>query len=394
MADELTIQGARLDLPEGWRRSAAGNSLQLTRSFPEAADGRGSGQATILIVGPAAEAASRFDANFDMIRAAVPELADEDPTTEADGLTTSGHRFRLDERCCFRREGVSFGQAVVGIGDRRRQIFLVMMTAGLRGDNRERAEAEFAEIVRSLRLNPGEDGFALITRAGDGGLDGVYTHLDSGLRINPLGGMDFVSESDIIVFDPKGLFAEELPTGGVTVSEFCAEKPEVCGLYAAKGNRITLRRVANAYGLLDSETLSLARDGADLLIDDASYRHLPPFAPDSRLDGTWSATWAMTGGGVGSSTSMASERSLTLRRDGRFERRGWFGATTSTEIGDSRSGVSVSGDRDVTRGRYRLDEYTLSLRSDDGTVEMLGIFAPDDGSDDLLVIDGANYLKD
>lgn len=391
LAEEIRIDGASLTLPAGWSLSADGATRQLTRSFPEAADERGSGMATIIILGPINEAGTAFNSNFlTVVQSGLPDLATEDPDTAEKGVTTSGHGIRIDARCCARHDGVSFAQTLVGIHDDRRQMFLMLVTGGLRGDYREAAEADFSGLVRSLRLNPGEEGFALIPAPGDGGLEGVYTHLNSGLQINVLGGMDFVSESEIRVFDRRGRFSTELPTGGRTVSEYCVDDPLPCGLYSVTGDRITLRSVTNAYGLLEKEVLPFALDGDDLLIDGETHFRVPPFPAGTTLNGTWAHLWAASGNGIGSSTSMASQRSLTLRPDGTFSREGWFGATTTSETG----GATVSGDQPAERGRYGLEDNTLTLEGDDGTVEMLSIFAPDIGSDELLVIDGLNFLKE
>ncbi len=56
--------------------------------------------------------------------------------------------------------------------------------------------------------------------------------------------------------------------------------------------------------------------------------------------------------------------------------------------------MTVSGDRPAERGRYRLEDNTLTLEGDDGSIEMLSIFAPDIGSDKLLISDGLNFLKE
>lgn len=60
LAEEIRIDGASLTLPAGWSLSADGATRQLTRSFPEAADERGSGMATIIILGPINEAGTAF----------------------------------------------------------------------------------------------------------------------------------------------------------------------------------------------------------------------------------------------------------------------------------------------------------------------------------------------
>jgi hypothetical protein len=95
-----------------------------------------------------------------------------------------------------------------------------------------------------------------------------------------------------------------------------------------------------------------------------------------------------------SSGSVASSHTLTLRRNGTFERTGWSGASMMNEIGGSRSGVTTSGNRPGASGRYKLSGYRLDLTDADGRTESMSIFEPDKASDGLLVINGNNYLKD
>jgi hypothetical protein len=95
-----------------------------------------------------------------------------------------------------------------------------------------------------------------------------------------------------------------------------------------------------------------------------------------------------------SSGSVASSNTLTLRNNGTFERSRWSGASMTNEIGESRTGVTASGDRPGSSGRYRLSGYRLDLTDATGKTESLSIFEPDRGSDGLLVINGNNYLKD
>ena len=62
--------------------------------------------------------------------------------------------------------------------------------------------------------------------------------------------------------------------------------------------------------------------------------------------------------------------------------------------GPSNTGASVVGNatRPSQTGRYDLAGYRLTLTGDDGQVATFSLFAPDPGSQGLLVIGGANYL--
>lgn len=380
-----------LTVPPGWTVQRDGKTVQLDRKFPEAKDERGEGIGAIRIIGPATEPPARFDANFMSVVNALPELAEEDPIVEADGQTPQGHRLRIDDRCCMRREGVSFSQIVAGFGAGRKQVFIHMMQANLRGDNAAQADADFAALVRSVRVRPRDAAFALVPKPGDGGLEGVFSRLETGLRPNVFGGMDFYAENHVLVLDPGGLFSTELPTGGQSLTRHCAQAPQDCGLYAVQGKRIQMRSVINDYGVMQTETTPFAQTRDGLTIDGQDHRRIPPVGPV--LDGEWNYTFASSGTMAGSSGSIAVERTLILRPDGTFRRQGWSGASTSNDMGSGTSGVTTSSRRPLEQGRYTISDYVLTLRGADGSTETLGIFAPDVGSDALLVINGANYLK-
>lgn len=169
-------------------------------------------------------------------------MAKEDILVEHYGVTVNGYDIRVEERCCVHQKNVSISQIVVGIAGDKQQAYLQFVLLNVNGDRSRSAEADFATLVRSVKLDPSDKDFDLVPASGDGGLDGVFTHLDTGLRPNVFGGMDFYSDSTITTFDPKGLFSTELPKGGRSITGHCKETPTDCGLYKLTGGGFLPRR--------------------------------------------------------------------------------------------------------------------------------------------------------
>ncbi|PDS42350.1 hypothetical protein CO668_24660 [Rhizobium anhuiense] len=397
------IGGLTVTLPDaasGWRKAAKGNLFMLQKDFPETDDDK-RGSALIQITKPLPAARNSLQAGMKTFVATLPDMAKEDILIKHYGVTVNGHDIRVEERCCVHQNNVSINQIVVGIAGDKRQAYLQLVLLNVTGDRSKGAEADFAALVRSVKLDPSDRDFDLVPASGDGGLDGVFTHLDTGIRPNVFGGMDFYSDSTISMFDREGRFSTELPKGGRSIGEHCKETPTDCGLYKLAGGgffssagSIEMRSVTSAYGTIEIETKPFSKKGEDLVISDADYRAVPPFDEGTTLDGEWVSTFASSGMTATSSGSVASSHTLTLRRNGTFERTGWSGASMMNEIGGSRSGVTTSGNRPGASGRYKLSGYRLDLTDADGRTESMSIFEPDKASDGLLVINGNNYLKD
>ncbi|WP_027686428.1 hypothetical protein [Rhizobium leguminosarum] len=397
------VGGLTVTLPDpasGWRKAGKGNLFMLQKDFPETEDGK-RGSALIQITKPLPAARNSLQAGMETFVATLPDMAKEDILIKHYGVTVNGYDIRVEERCCVHQKNVSISQIVVGIAGDKRQAFLQLVLLNVNGDRSSSAEADFAALIRSVKLDPSDKDFDLVPMSGDGGLEGVFTHLDTGIRPNVFGGMDFYSDSTISMFDPNGLFSTELPKGGRSITEHCKETPTDCGLYKLAGGgffssagAIEMRSVTSAYGTIEIETKTFSKKGEDLVIADADYRVVPPFKEGTTLDGEWVSTFASSGMTATSSGSVASSHTLTLHRNGTFERTGWSGASMTNEIGGSQSGVTTSGNRPKTSGRYQLSGYRLDLTDASGKTETMSIFEPDRGSDGLLVIDGSNYLKD
>lgn len=381
----------------GWVVKQTGSSALFQKQVKDPATGK-SFAAIIEVRTPMA--ASAFAAAFEGMAGTVPELGRERPMIKASGTTTAGHRIRTDYRCCARlANGVSAGQRTVGIASDRMQTFLALITLGRDRETAKAVEAEFAALVRSVRLAPTEPGFGLVPAKGDGGLDGVFTHLDSGVRPNAFGGMDFHAENRIAVFHPSGLYGTEIPKDG-NLHDHCRATPTDCGLYRlmgagffAQASEIEMRSVANAFGVMETQRRAFARKGDDLAIGQDGYRRVPPFKAGTVLDGTWRYSFASSGSMATSSGSVAVERTFAFGRDGTFRRTGWSGASSMSDAGGATTGFTAGGARPGLAGRYAIRDHRLELTGEDGRTERLSLFAPDAGSQDLLVIDGANYLR-
>ncbi|WP_117190602.1 hypothetical protein [Rhizobium terrae] len=399
-AQTTDIGGLTVTLPAPvWKKTGKGELFMLQRDFPET-DKEKRGSALIQISKPISAPRNSLQAGLKTFVATLPDMVKEDPFIKHYGVTVNGHDMRVEERCCAHIKGVSVSQIVVGIAGDKRQAYLQLVQFNMRDERSQEVERDFETLVRSVKLDASDREFEIVPASGDGGIDGVFTYLDTGLRPNVFGGMDFYSDSLIRVFDNRGLFSTELPKGGRTIAEHCRENPTDCGTYDVNGGgffsagKIEMRSVTSDYGTIEIETQAFAKDGGDLRIGERKYRAIPPFKNGATLNGQWTYTFASSGMTATSSGSIASSRTLTLKPDGTFRRTGWHGASATNEIGGSRSGLTTTGDRAAETGRYTLSGYRLDLNHANGMTESMSIFEPDIGSDELLVINGSNYLKD
>lgn len=389
----------KLDLPdaaEGWtRKPGSGNAILLQKEFR---DGERKGAALIQILQPIRSGS--FEANWRTMVDTVPELAAEDPRPKATGKTLGGQLIRMESRCCASRSDVSMASINVGIQTASGQHFLTLVTLNLDRDGRRSAEDEFQRLVRSARPS-GQSGPPVLTPPENGGgLEGVYTSLYTGVTPNAFGGMDFVSDSRVMAFDPSGLYSREIPEGGADIAAHCRREPAGCGTYSLSGGgllrgpeRIELNEVAGDYAIVETESQPFERDGGDMKLGETEWTRIPPLPRGTPFEGTWRFFWASSGTTAFSSGGVSSERLLTMTADGTFTRSGSYGVTSSYEGGGSTTGVAGSGDHPLEQGRYEVEGYALKLTGAGGRTETLSLFAPEQGSDGLLVINGNNYLK-
>jgi hypothetical protein len=397
----IVVDGIALDLPAdstGWTsQTMNGGSLMLTRNF---VDSDGDKSAAMVQIGTRITQGT-FDANLAGMLKVIPELAEEDPTLKYDGTTPAGYRISMRDVCCGYRNDISMSQIVVGVQmPDQSQRFLLLLTMNMSSDDKKIVENDFAYLARSLRPEGTAEAPKLAPADGDGGLEGVYTTLRTGLSLNAFGGMDFNADSVILAFDKSGLFSHEIPSAGQTMAEHCAESPDECGTYRLDGgglfggpDKITLRDLNSDYAILENDEMGFGRDGDGLKLGDEDFRHIPPFSRDTKFNGSWRYFWAQTGSLAFSSNSVSVERVLQMDNAGRFTMQGWSGFSSSNTIGDSTVSTAGNSDGNVEAGRYEVDGYTLKLIGDDGKEVLMSLFAPDIGSDGILVLNGGNYLK-
>ncbi|MGX9965897.1 hypothetical protein ACVFYP_21405 [Roseomonas sp. F4] len=384
-----TLGGLSFEAPAGWTRQEQPAGLMFTRPLP-AEEGRNArpGTAMILVARPEAARVGRFEAIMTAWTRNPEQLAEARPRIR-EGETLQGGRMRIEERSGGRPrlQAVHIGLEVQG----NRALVALLLVNPPRQAARE-ARGEFAGLVRSLRLNGDGAGFALTPPRGAGGLDGHYTRMVTGLMPNAFGGMDMRADMRSLTFAPDGLFIRE-PPAPEGVAAACAETPQRCGTYALSGRNITLLEVEDEFGRVSRRTLPLSRESRGIELDGDLWRRVEPFAPGTRLEGVWRYSFASSGSTAFSSGSVAVQRSLTLSRDGTWRRTGWAGASSTSEVGGGRSGVTTSAPRRDNNGRYEIAGHVLTLRDMAGAEQRLSIFRGDPGSDNMLVIDGQNYLR-
>lgn len=402
-ASPVAYEGMSLHLPDaasGWTRRDLGDGILLQRNVPKGASARQSkpGAALIQVRKPVPAAAGPFDAAFQRFAVSLAAVADKKPLTKGAGTTVNGHRIVYEQRCCS-GGGASLDVFAVGVAAPGAHHLFMLAMIGLSREEAGPIRAEFEAMVRSHRPTAADRPFELVPARDGGGLDGLFTHLDTGLRPNVNGGLDFYSESRTLLFDRSGLFSREIPKDGADVAAHCRAEPWECGTYRLVGGglggaaRIEMAEVENRFGMIERETKPLERKGEDLVIGGASHVRVPPLPRGAPFAGTWRYLFSNVGSGPLSSGGVTVERTLTLGRDGRFQRTGFVGFSASNEIGGDRTSVAGSSRRPAEAGRYEVDGYRLTLVGDDGGREVLSLFQPERGSDKLLIVNGGNYLK-
>ena len=394
----LALGGSSLDVPtafEGWTRKDTADGVLFQR-LVEPIEPRGRKGFAIVLVGAPKPAAASFEQAFAAFTRTVRQVPAEKPLVVQDGLTLDGHRIRVEQRCCRSTDGTGMNVWHVGVLSPGHEQYLMLLVMGLEREAEVPIREAFQAMVRSLRPRPNDHGFALAPVSGDGGLDGLYARTVTGLSPNVFGGLNFTAHQETLLFESGGLYASEVPRDG-DLAAHCRTTPQECGTYAvtggglfSRGRRIARTVVETPFGAVRRTDEALVREGDTLTVGEMAYRHVSPFPAGQRLNGTWTHNW----GTSGPAGSVGGTHRLTLAADGRFARDGFTGFATGT--GPSNTGASVVGNavRPGQSGRYALDGYRLTLTGEDGRAETLSVFAPDAGSQTLLVIGGANYLKE
>ncbi|WP_232628456.1 hypothetical protein [Methylobacterium sp. Leaf118] len=122
---------------------------------------------------------------------------------------------------------------------------------------------------------------------------------------------------------------------------------------------------------------------------DKTDARIPPFAMGHRFSGTWSHRFASSG----PSSALGGARTLGLTAGGRFTRAGSTGFSATGGAVDGGTAVAGQSRRPVQSGRCAVSGTRITLTGEAGGTESLSLFAPDRDSERLLVIGGANYLK-
>ncbi|RYE52036.1 MAG: hypothetical protein EOP20_15545, partial [Hyphomicrobiales bacterium] len=180
-AEEMKLGGVTFDIPKGWERQENAEGILLTRQFPETED-TSMGAAMIQILSVRDQPAS-LDANIAEMVSWIDGMSEEDPMVDSAGTTLNGHAIKVEYRCCGYNNDISMGQTVAGIASDNEQLVAGLIFMNTSSDHQEEADAIFETFVRSVRFE-GDSADGLKPSSGDGGLEGVFTHLDFGLMPN------------------------------------------------------------------------------------------------------------------------------------------------------------------------------------------------------------------
>ena len=252
-------------------------------------------------------------------------------------------------------------------------------------------------LFRSIRLTPGDKGFRIEPPPKAGGLEGLYTRMDTGIRPNAFGGTDFYAEMKSLYFEKGGLFSRSPPDTN-SLAEFCKKDFEQCGTYTLGGGWFSLHDIelvdANAeFGMFEREKVDFRRVGEALQISGDEWTKVAP-VHGVRLDGTWGRFNASSGMTATSSGGVASWETFVFKKDGTFERSGGNSVSSSNTSADTTTSIAGGNDRPAIQGTYAIDAYTLTLTAADGTIEKRSFYATDPNDLDLLIINGSNFTRD
>jgi hypothetical protein len=133
-----------------------------------------------------------------------------------------------------------------------------------------------------------------------------------------------------------------------------------------------------------TSTSKIERDGETFTWDMGIFSPVKPFDDESDLAGRWEGGESLSGG---AGRAMMA-KTLELRSDGTFT---WSSVSFLTSEG-SRTTVSA-GAQGGTSGKWDLDDYTLTLTSDDGKTYSGVAFPYHDGSKPRVFFNGILYKE-
>ncbi|MEL7483087.1 MAG: hypothetical protein AAFN41_01915 [Planctomycetota bacterium] len=220
-----------------------------------------------------------------------------------------------------------------------------------------------------------------------GPLSGAFAGVEQRFGLN---GLQF--ETAIMQFSKSGRFYDGMPTGGslktISPADVLFRFPHECGNYTIKENTIQL-----SYATGETETMEFERDGdGNLRLKGVYYGRLNPIADGTRLDGTYrDFNYTSFTPGSGVTGGVATERTITLRRSGRWEATRFAGAFGNFDdgAGNTTGGFATSNDKPEQRGTYEIKDGVLVLTDDSGLVSRKPILL----MDGLLLLDGTSYLE-
>ncbi len=165
---------------------------------------------------------------------------------------------------------------------------------------------------------------------GAGGQSGLYWSNRLQNTINPLGGMDLRAIRDYVVLLPSGQAYRDLPKDGhvldIDFSSACKAKPKNCGTYEIEGGTIRLRWLGSMGCWRRRAERGLRAEREGVRCGRTLYAHYAP-VHDLRMNGKYTSTFAMVGNMATQSTSVVSEKYLTLTTDGRYQKSGFSAAS-------------------------------------------------------------------
>jgi hypothetical protein len=260
-----------------------------------------------------------------------------------------------------------------------------------------KADDEFEAMVTSLRFaSQPESALWDFNRPpkGAGGQSGLYWSNSLQNTINPFGGMDLRATRDYMILLPSGQAYRGLPDDGhvlnIDFATACKGKPKKCGTYEIRGGTMHLRWMGD-YGLVEDESGAWTPSGKGGFDAGTHYTRIMP-VHDLRVSGKFTSTFAMVGTMATQSTSVVSEKYLTLTADGRYQKSGFSAAS----FDNSNAAGTFGGRKPVQTGTYTMNDYTLTLTPAGGAPELYSLVLedPTPNATALFINDDAFLKKD
>jgi hypothetical protein len=196
--------------------------------------------------------------------------------------------------------------------------------------------------------------------------------LDVSLAADRLEGMYLMTrfsggslQTSAYYFTPAGEVFEE-PTGGSDFQAFKASAPQQAGKYMVSGDKMRIEWGGKRRAL---EAELERKERGCFYFNGGLFCPVKPFPKDAKLEGRYSGG-GTAGGGTGAVVSSAS--SITFKPDGTYSTSAIGGV--SATVGGTSVGKSSSSS---AKGKYQLDQYTLTLKGDDGTIQKRTVFPYD-----------------